>query len=84
MARREGTRNMGTKQERELDGEKAAAQRRVEELRGELKRKQKELDELLMRSETLHPSAYGALQGQLEGEIEQLQAELNRLTTVAG
>ena len=75
---------METRQERAGDGEKAAAQHRVEELRGELKRKQQELDELLLRSETLHPSAYGALQGQLEGEIEQLQAELNRLTTVAG
>ena len=54
---------METRQERAGDGEKAAAQYRVEELRGELKRKQQELDELLMRSETLHPSAYGALQG---------------------
>jgi hypothetical protein len=63
---------MGTKQEHE------------EQLRSELKRKQQELDELVLRSETLHPSAYGALQGQLEGEIEQLQAELNRLTAVAG
>jgi ElaB/YqjD/DUF883 family membrane-anchored ribosome-binding protein len=75
---------METRQEPAGNGEKAAAQQRVEELHGELKRKQQELDELLMRSETLHPSAYGALQGQLEGEIEQLQAELNRLTTVAG
>ena len=75
---------MGTRQERDLEGEKAATQHRVELLRVELKRKQQEMDELLMRSETLHPSAYGALQGQLEGEIEQLQAELNRLTTVAG
>ena len=63
---------MGMKQEQE------------EQLRSELKRKQQELDELVLRSETLHPSAYGALQGQLEGEIEQLQAELNRLTAVAG
>ena len=63
---------MGTKQEHE------------EQLRSELKRKQQELDELMLRSETLHPSAYGALQGQLEGEIEQLQVELNRLTAVAG
>jgi hypothetical protein len=63
---------MGTKQEHE------------EQLRSELKRKQQELDELVLRSETLHPSAYGALQGQLEGEIEQLQVELNRLTAVAG
>ncbi|MBM4258552.1 MAG: hypothetical protein FJ147_21970 [Deltaproteobacteria bacterium] len=59
---------MGTRQERE------------EELRTELKRKQQELDELVLRSETLHPSAYGAMQGQLELEIEQLQAELDRLT----
>ena len=50
---------METRQERAGDGETAAAQHRVEELRGELKRKQQELDELLMRSETLHPSAYG-------------------------
>lgn len=63
---------MGTKQEHE------------EQLRSELTRKQQELDELVLRSETLHPSAYGALQGQLEGEIEQLQAELNRLTAGAG
>ncbi len=63
---------MGTKQEHE------------EQLRSELKRKQQELDELVLRSETLHPSAYGALQGQLEGEIEQLQVELNRMTAVAG
>ena len=63
---------MGTKQEHE------------EQLRSELKRKQQELDELVLRSETLHPSAYGALQGQLEEEIEQLQVELNSLTVVAG
>ena len=75
---------MGTKQERELDEENAATQHQIELLRGELKRKQKELDELLMRSETLHPSAHGALQGQLEEEIEQLQVELNSLTVVAG
>ena len=75
---------MGTRQEREGDGEKAAAQHRVELLRVELERKQNELDGLLMRSETLHPSAYAALQGQLEEEIEQLQAELNSLTAVAG
>ena len=75
---------MGKRQEGELDGENAATQNRVEELRGELKRKQQELDELLMRSETLHPSAYGALQGQLEEDIATLQAELNSLTTVAG
>jgi chromosome segregation ATPase len=75
---------MGTKQERELDEENAATQHQIELLRGELKRKQQELDELLMRSETLHPSAYGALQGELEEEIEQLQVELNSLTVVAG
>jgi chromosome segregation ATPase len=75
---------MGTKQERELDEENAATQHQIELLRGELKRKQQELDELLTRSETLHPSAYGALQGQLEEEIEQLQVELNSLTVVAG
>ena len=75
---------METRQERAGDGEKAAAQHRVEELRGELKRKQQELDELPMRSETLHPSAYGALQGQLEEDIAKLQAELNSLTAVAG
>jgi chromosome segregation ATPase len=75
---------MGTKQERELDEENAATQHQIELLRSELKRKQQELDELLMRSETLHPSAYGALQGQLEEEIEQLQVELNSLTVVAG
>ena len=75
---------MGTKQERELDEENAATQHQIELLRGELKRKQKELDELLMRSETLHPSAHGALQGQLEEEIEQLQVELKSLTVVAG
>ena len=75
---------MGTKHERELDGENAATQHQIELLRGKLKRKQQELDELLMRSETLHPSAYGALQGQLEEEIEQLQVELKRLTVGAG
>ena len=75
---------METRQERAGDGEEAAAQHRVEELRGELKRKQQELDELLMRSETLHPSAYAALQGQLEEDIATLQAELNSLTAVAG
>jgi hypothetical protein len=75
---------MGTKQEREMDGENAATQHQIELLRGELKRKQKELDELLLRSETLHPSAYAALQGQLEEEIEKLQAELKSLTAVAG
>jgi prefoldin subunit 5 len=53
---------MGTKQERELDEANAATQHQIELLRSELKRKQQELDELLMRSETLHPSAYGALQ----------------------
>jgi len=71
---------MGTKHARELDGENAATQHQIELLRGKLKRKQQELDELLIRSETLHPSAYGALQAQLEAEMEQLQAELNRLT----
>ncbi len=75
---------MGTRQDREGDGENAAAQRRIEELRGELERKHNELDGLLLRSETLHPSAYGALQGQLEEEIEKLQAELKSLTAVAG
>jgi len=75
---------MGTRQAREGDGDNATVQHRVEELRGELARKQHELDGLLLRSETLHPSAYGALQGQLEEEIEQLQAELKSLTAVAG
>jgi ABC-type phosphate transport system auxiliary subunit len=56
----------------------------VEALRGELERKHKELDELLLHSETLHPSAYAALQGQLEKEIEQLQEELDSLTAEAG
>jgi hypothetical protein len=74
---------MGTKPEREGDGANVAAQPRVEVLRGELERKHKELDELLLRSETLHPSAYAALQGQLEEEIEELQVELTRLTAVA-
>jgi hypothetical protein len=73
---------MGTRQKGELDGEKAAAQHRVELLRVELERKRNELDGLLMQGETLHPSAYAALQGQLEEEIEKLQAELNILTTV--
>lgn len=71
---------MGTRQEREMDGEKAAAQQRVERLRVELEQKRNELDGLLMRGETLHPSAYAALQGQLEEELEQLRAELNLLT----
>jgi len=75
---------MGTRREREVDGEKAAAQSRVELLRVELERKQIELDGLLLRSETLHPSAYAALQGQLEEDITNLQAELNSLTAVAG
>jgi len=75
---------MGTRQDREWDGENAAAQPRVEVLRGELERKHKELDGLLLRSETLHPSASAALQGQLEEEIEKLQAELTSLTAVAG
>ena len=75
---------MATKSERDADGQTAATQHQIELLRGELKRKQKELDELPTRSETLHPSAYGALQAQLEEEIEQLQAQLNRLTVGAG
>jgi hypothetical protein len=75
---------MDKRQERELDGEKAATQDRVEQLRVELERKQNELDGLLLRSETLHPSAYAALQGQLEEDITNLQAELNSLTAVAG
>jgi hypothetical protein len=75
---------MGTKHERELDGDNAATQHQIELLRSELKRKQQELDELPMRSETLHPSAYGALQGQLEEEIVQLQGELKSLTVGAG
>ncbi len=75
---------MGTKQEQELDGEKAAAQHRVALLRAELERKQTELDGLVIRSETLHPSAYAALQGQLEEEIDKLQAELKSLTAQAG
>jgi len=75
---------MDKRQERELDGEKAPTQHRVEQLRVELERKQNELDGLLMRSETLHPSAYAALQGQLEEDITNLQAELNSLTAVAG
>ena len=75
---------MGKQQEREGDGETAATQHRVERLRAELERKQHELDGLLLRSETLHPSAYAALQGQLEEEIAQLQAELKSLAAVAG
>ena len=75
---------MGTKQEPEVDGAKAAAQNRVELLRVEIERKQKELDGLVIRSETLHPSAYAALQGQLEEEVEKLQAELKSLTAVTG
>jgi hypothetical protein len=67
------------RQSPEGDGETGATQQRVEELREELKRKQLELDELLLRSETLHPSAYMALQGQLEEDIEKLEAELRRL-----
>ncbi len=59
---------MGTSHERE------------EAIRDELKRKQQELEDLVLRSETLHPSAYGALLAQLEGEIEQLQTELDSLT----
>jgi hypothetical protein len=74
---------MGTRPAHEGDGANAAAQRRVEELRSELERKRKEQDELLLRSETLHPSAYGALQGQLEEEIEKLEEELKSLTAEA-
>jgi uncharacterized protein involved in exopolysaccharide biosynthesis len=74
---------METRQEREEDGGNAAAQHRVEELRSEIERKQQELDGLLLRSETLHPSAYAALQGQLEEELEKLEAELKRVTAVA-
>lgn len=66
---------MGTKQE-----QGAEVQQRIEQLRAELKRKQQEMDDLLLRSETLHPSAYAALQGQLEEELEKLQAELTSLT----
>jgi hypothetical protein len=43
---------MGTKQEQELDEEKAAVQHQVALLRAELERKQNELDGLLVRSET--------------------------------
>jgi uncharacterized protein YlxW (UPF0749 family) len=75
---------MATKQEQAGDAGNAAAQQRVEQLREELKRKQQEMDDLFARSETLHPSAYGALQGQLEEEIEKLEAELASLTTAAG
>ncbi|NOT57990.1 MAG: hypothetical protein HOP18_25580 [Deltaproteobacteria bacterium] len=75
---------MGTKQAREGDGVNEATQHRVEELRGEIARKHKELDDLLLRSETLHPSAYAALRGELEEEIEKRQAELQSLTAVAG
>jgi ABC-type phosphate transport system auxiliary subunit len=75
---------MGTRQAREVDVAKAAAPHRVEQIRVELERKHKELDGLLMHSETLHPSAYAALQGQLEEEMEKLQAELNSLTAGEG
>lgn len=76
---------MGTRKARGVDGEKAAAQHRIELLRVELERKRNELDDLLMHAETLHPSAYAALQGQLEEEIEKLQTELNIfLTATAG
>jgi hypothetical protein len=75
---------MGTRQARELDGATAAVRHRVELLRVELERKHQELDGLLIHSETLHPSAYAALQGQLEEEIEKLQAELNSLTAGEG
>ncbi len=74
---------MGTRHERELDGEKAVTQHRVELRRVELERKRSELDGLLRHGETLHPSAYAALQGQLEEEIDKLQEELNILTAVA-
>ncbi|MGE0825181.1 MAG: hypothetical protein AB7G75_33590 [Candidatus Binatia bacterium] len=83
MKRQGRVQNMETRQARERAGENAATQPRIEALRDELERKQNELDGLLMRSETLHPSAYAALQAQLEEEIEKLQAELNSLTTVA-
>ena len=75
---------MGTRQDGEVDREKAATQHRVELLRVELERKQNELDGLLLRSETLHPSAYAALQGQLEEERDKLQAELHLLAAVEG
>ncbi|MBI3247225.1 MAG: hypothetical protein HYZ50_12045 [Deltaproteobacteria bacterium] len=75
---------MGARLEREVGGDNAVAHRQVELLRVELERKQKELDDLLTRSETLHPSAYGALQGQLEEELDKLQAELNSLTAEFG
>lgn len=75
---------MDTRQVREEDGANAAAQHRAEVLRGELARKHQELDELLLRSETLHPSAYAALREQLEEEIEERQAELQSLTAGAG
>lgn len=67
-----------------MDGAQAIAQPQVERLRIELEQKQKELDDLLIQGETLHPSAYAALRGQLEEELEQLQAELHRLTAGAG
>jgi hypothetical protein len=83
MVRQERTQTMGTRQDREGDGENAAVQRRIEELRGKLKQKQHEMDKLMLSSEMLHPSAYGALQGQLEEEIEKLQAELNSVASAA-
>ncbi len=84
MAYEERTSNMGTKHDREENGATAATHPRVAMLREELARKHQEMDDLLLRSETLHPSAYAALQGQMEEELEQLQAELESLTTVAG
>jgi hypothetical protein len=75
---------MGTRPAHALEGATAAAQHRVEKLRVELARKQQELDSLLIHSETLHPSAYAALQGQLVEEIEKLQAELKSLMTGEG
>ena len=75
---------MGTRQAREVDGAKTPAQHHVALLRSELARKRKELDGLLLHSETLHPSAYAALQGQLEEEMEKLLAELNSLTAGEG
>ncbi len=80
MARQNRASNMGTTHEREVDEDTEAAQPQVERLRGELARKRQELDSLLLRSETLHPSAYAALQGQLEEEIAQLEAAVKTLT----
>jgi len=74
---------MEAKPKGDMDGAQAAAQPEVEQLRVDLERRHQELDDLLIRGETLHPSAYAALQGQLEEEIETLQAKLNRLTAGA-